>query len=81
MPPSIHPSKHTQECNALVAILQKCREENKYMKFFGICTDEEYAVSRCFAKERQDQLTEQSNKIKRWKAEQKKMKNTEESKE
>ena len=21
------------------------------MKFFGICTDEEYAVSRCFAKE------------------------------
>ena len=25
--------------------------QNKYMKFFGICTDEEYAVSRCFAKE------------------------------
>lgn len=80
MPPSIHPDRHTKECNILVEILKKCWQENKYMKFFGICTDEEYAVQRCFAKERRDQLTEENNKTKRWKAEHKKRKNTEESK-
>lgn len=62
MPPSLHPSLHTKECNILIALLEKCQSERKYMQVFGACNDHHYAVAKCIAKERADIIAENGKK-------------------
>ena len=51
MHPDLSPHLHTSECNALIAELQKCYQENKVKKYFGVCNRLDTAMTRCLMKE------------------------------
>ncbi|BFZ19570.1 hypothetical protein BsWGS_22609 [Bradybaena similaris] len=53
MHPDLSPHLHSEECNALIAALQKCHADNPYKKFIGACNEAERAMSRCIKRERE----------------------------
>uniref|UniRef100_A0A1A9W5G4 COX assembly mitochondrial protein n=1 Tax=Glossina brevipalpis TaxID=37001 RepID=A0A1A9W5G4_9MUSC len=38
-------------CNQMINDLKKCHEENKFMKFFGVCNTFSLAVAKCLQEE------------------------------
>ncbi|XP_078491256.1 COX assembly mitochondrial protein 2 homolog [Ciona intestinalis] len=43
---------HTEECNILSRIVQKCHDQHPFGKFGGSCHAEEVRVQVCYKKER-----------------------------
>ncbi|KAI6235144.1 COX assembly mitochondrial protein [Aphelenchoides besseyi] len=52
MQPDLSPHLHTVECNYLVELMKKCREENPWGRYFGKCNYWDEAVWQCTKKER-----------------------------
>ncbi|XP_044763183.1 COX assembly mitochondrial protein 2 homolog [Coccinella septempunctata] len=52
MHPDLSSHLHTDECNLLIESLQKCHEENPFLKFFGKCNQQDTLMVKCLRQER-----------------------------
>ncbi|XP_055357919.1 COX assembly mitochondrial protein 2 homolog [Paramacrobiotus metropolitanus] len=49
---------HTQECNEIIAKLQKCHIEHPFGKFWGYCNDLDFAMTKCLRREKENKRAE-----------------------
>lgn len=61
---------HSDKCNDLIQLLQKCHDEHPFRKFLGYCNHEDAEMLRCLKQERlarRDQNRIKSEEMKkRW---------------
>lgn len=43
---------HSDKCNELIRLLQKCHDDHPFKKFFGYCNHEDAVMLRCLKEER-----------------------------
>lgn len=48
----LSPHLHTLECNELISQLKNCHNENKFVKFLGVCNKIDNQVVVCLRNER-----------------------------
>lgn len=69
---------HSDNCNELIRLLQQCRDDHPFQKFFGYCNHEDTQVLRCLKKERlarREENRKKSEEMKRrWKENQQRAK-------
>ena len=53
MHPSLSSHLHTPECQQLIEELKKCHADNKFLKYFGKCNNEDVQMVNCLNRERQ----------------------------
>lgn len=48
----LSPHLHTERCNELIQMLQRCHEENPFGQFFGVCNHADTLMLKCLKEER-----------------------------
>ncbi|XP_017768859.1 PREDICTED: COX assembly mitochondrial protein 2 homolog [Nicrophorus vespilloides] len=60
----LSPHLHSEKCNELINLLNKCHADNPFIKFFGACNSVDYQMIRCLKEERLARRKRNSDKAK-----------------
>ncbi|XP_022900644.1 COX assembly mitochondrial protein 2 homolog [Onthophagus taurus] len=58
----LSPHLHTEECQKLIFALINCHKENPFLKFVGVCNEQDSEMLKCLKAERKQRQKENLRK-------------------